>query len=326
MLIIHMSDLHFGDYIDKPTFGIRCHDFKILAALSNFITKQTFDRIFITGDVVTGGNANAFQHARDFFYGRINTPGMIIGLNLQEDSDVILAVPGNHDYYPSRIFPIISGVSGYNKYFPTCTTPYVKFVWKNMLKATVFGLDSSKGAKGSIANGKISQKELDWLAQTCDELGQGRHPNSPYSEQDYKDSFKIVLLHHHLYLPKGQKYSLFRKIKNRKEILKTFLKCDIDMIFFGHEHYHFAKYPEYRCQLDKRISRKLARDGYNVKKRLFACMASTAAQAEAEDNSLWELNLSNSSITCQRHYFDNGRFVPSAETINLNLVRTSCKP
>ena len=75
--IIHLSDTHFGSYIFKPTFITKCHDINVLTALSDFISTQEIDVIFLTGDVVTGGDDNAFQHARNFIFGKIRNKAVI---------------------------------------------------------------------------------------------------------------------------------------------------------------------------------------------------------------------------------------------------------
>ena len=318
--IIHLSDTHFGNYIFKPTFITKCHDINVLTALSDFISTQEIDVIFLTGDVVTGGDDNAFQHARNFIFGKISTPKANIGLGLNPTDERILIVPGNHDYYPATFIPFASSIEGYNKYFPEFKTPYAKFFPKNGLKITIFGLDSVRNAWGSIANGKFAEKDLNWLTETCTQLENNQYPKPVFSSKDYKESLKIVLVHHHLYLPKDRKYKYFKEVKNRKKALKIFLKCNINMIFFGHEHTHFVKYPSYDCQLDKRVKRELTARGYDIKKRFIACMASTASQANAKENSLWLLKISSSRLLCQRYYFENNSFIPSTETIQLKMA------
>jgi 3',5'-cyclic AMP phosphodiesterase CpdA len=318
--VIHFSDTHFGNYIFRPTVITKCHDFRMLKALSDFISTQEIDIIFLTGDVVTGGDDNAFQHARNFVFQKINTPQGTIGLGLNPDDSRIFIVPGNHDYYPNIYIPVASSIDKFDQYFPEFKTPYVKFFKKGHLRITIFGLDSVKNASGSIAKGRLDEKDLDWLIQTCRQLETNRYVKPVFSSQEYKESLKIVLIHHHLYLPKNRNYNYFNEIKNRKEVLKIFLKCDIKMIFYGHEHTHFVEHPSYDCQLDKRIKRELNAKGYDTKKRFIACMASTASQANAKENSLWVLKISSSSLLCQRYYFENNSFIPSTKSIQLKMA------
>jgi hypothetical protein len=123
-------------------------------------------------------------------------------------------------------------------------------------------------------------------------------PNLP-TDFDYRTSFKIALMHHHISLPYKQPPEIhFFKLKDADNVIKVFGEIGIDMILCGHQHhpYHGSV-------------------AYNMRSMRFSCAGSTTKFDESVNSFKVYSFKSFSNISMEEYWVipDAGlyRFTPS---------------
>jgi hypothetical protein len=73
------------------------------------------------------------------------------------------------------------------------------------------------------------------------------------------------------------------------DALESMLRADIDIVLFGHEHYHYVGERTYSDLIgDRRIRRRLAKQ-YQPEKRLITCMCGTTTCDDGGRNLAWRV-------------------------------------
>ena len=214
VLILHISDLHFGDRLSmslsRPDFTSEKLAEKIgLTILKKYPEKNIV--IAISGDITTRGNINKYQESL-IFLTRIKEI-------LSTDKNVeFIICPGNHDLNTSSS---PANINGFNR-FTYDLTQNSKFIfesnhsilcnifnWSFMLINTQYHLDHTYG--------------LIDMDDFSDVVIKARYPI-------------VILMHHHL-IP------IFLKnvstIRNSYPFIQECLKNDIRLILHGHVHSSF---------------------------------------------------------------------------------------
>jgi predicted phosphodiesterase len=232
--IAHISDLHIS------------RKDKILAErLDNLlknISKNKFDHIFITGDIVhnpTESNYNTVIR-------RLKKYGYF-------SRDKLSVCTGNHEIYggaehggKSYLFPTqckntdrSKRIKEFCNYFcDTFPENQVKFPYaKEIENFVIFGINSVAGwsldGNPTGSNGEITEKELALL-------------KALFTKKKYSEKIKIALIHHHFYYTSLNKDEVFSnwlyserdtmQLHNRKNIINLFSECGIKLVFHGHTH------------------------------------------------------------------------------------------
>lgn len=188
--IVHISDLHFG-----PQYLPEVGDLLITE-----IERIQPDIVVVSGDLTLWSKASEYR-ASAAWLNRIQFPKLI--------------VPGNHD------------VNWFNIYDQLVNRQrlFLHYVGQQNCRVfrrkglTIVGVDSTKSF--SIATGKISKRELDWL--------QVQLRNTP------PHHFVIVVFHHHLLPIPNTGVDLYI-LKNGKKVLKLLQDYRVDMVLSGHRH------------------------------------------------------------------------------------------
>lgn len=291
--ILHISDLHVGGDLFSPVSGLpRSHDPELFVALDGYWQTEPADYVVVTGDISTDGEATSLDSARQFLYASVQRPGTsaAIGLHLPTQGRLFL-VPGNHDRYGGRFLPISRQIENFESVFGgSFQNPgrprAAGWMESSDIRVRVLAVDSMGDAGWSVARGKVHQDDLDWL-QTV------------YREdlrKSEKCDLRLLLLHHHVALPDSRSFSRWTKLKNVNETIESMLRADIDMVMFGHEHYHYLGERTYSDLIgDRRIRRRLSKQGYELEKRLITCMCGTTTCHDGGQNLAWRVVITRRS-------------------------------
>jgi predicted MPP superfamily phosphohydrolase len=239
--IIHLSDLHIKDsQCDEVKY------FKKICQIIKNIYKDIADDtlIIITGDIVDGAKKEQFKIV-----------GPLIDL-LDQDGLTVWPLPGNHDYAPDGIIGNAKTAKRnrgdlYHSYKFVYTEKYIDEFSKNIIKNRklneicnfsypqilslnnpkiwLFGLNSTnieeidfKGGQGGIGNAQMNFLE--------EELNKVLTDNS--------DATILLLLHHHPFKLDNVSDDLWHQLVNGDALMRV-IKNKIDVLFFGHENWHF---------------------------------------------------------------------------------------
>lgn len=215
VLILHISDLHFGDNFSvsasRPDFT-----YEKLAEKISLHIKEKYQEtkivIALSGDVANKGNVNKYQESLKFLRGIENV--------LSTDKEVhFIICPGNHDLNTK---PSTSNFHDFNKFTykligtdDFCfgkehSIPYEIFNWSFILLNTQYHLDHTYGL---IDIGDFNKRVL-----------QAKHP-------------VIVLMHHNLIPIFGKKAD--DTIRNSYGFIQDCLKENVKLILHGHVHSSF---------------------------------------------------------------------------------------
>ena len=200
--LLHISDLHFG-----------AEDLKRIEAVHKLVAKTYPDLICITGDLVDWPWKKNFIKAKKF----------IDSLDVPPEFKFI--VPGNHD-----TFFRAPNLRRFCKVFKT-PTEYRQHVAIDNIDVCIFGIDSTCFAIREFNNtGKFSRRSQRALKQAIEDL------SKELGEEDYKESAKIFLIHHHPLPTNSPKAEGMLYFKNSGIFLDTATKEGIDLILHGHRH------------------------------------------------------------------------------------------
>jgi 3',5'-cyclic AMP phosphodiesterase CpdA len=250
--ILHISDMHFGRRLKsaesgfgRRMLGISEHSYPLCVSLSNEVMKLrkkygTALIVAVTGDQTTSSNAAAHEVAANFLKGRCYVSSRVqVGLNLQEDGHI---VPGNHDMFLTSPLTQRSRREVYAHYFPSNFPTWTVCAHGSGF-ATVFCLDSNLVSGFNPFNfrnlnkhGEVGVRQRSDLLVLREYLSAATTPTVP-AGYNYDDSFKVVLLHHHLVKLKNGKGG--SQLKDHKDLIQVLENMGIDLVLCGHEHVPF---------------------------------------------------------------------------------------
>jgi predicted phosphodiesterase len=307
IVILHLSDLHFGSYLQgvRPTgkwsLFAPSHDFNLLQGMEVRIPDICLkfnDRLIIvvTGDLTTAAELPAYEavnnYLRDYpFYS--NT--LRVGLKLHEFSDRFFVVPGNHDvwFYPPRIARRWERRSNrrmeYSKYFPDLPQAYPLLV--NGHSVTIYTIDTNcvRGLNpcnfmNALGAGQVGPDQIAYLQVLHNSL---LHNNSKIPEGfDYRNSLKVALMHHHLQVPSTIPNNLEQKLLQLRDAptVKELL-CDfgVHIVLCGHQHFPY-QLPDLKSSCNPAHS-------------IFLSCAGSASQIGCDRNSFFVYEISRDDTT-----------------------------
>lgn len=282
--IAHLSDLHLvGDITEEGRSlaikGPKTHSYAKIEALSTAIfeieeLKNTaIDLFVVTGDVTTDGSIESLKTALEFIEERDiyrYTPARRIlrGLGASRSSRIV--VPGNHDRYAGRLWPLPQQVSNKaleDAFQSPSNYPYA-VAFKNPdidspLGLLFFVFDSTLVQAGrqdylnKLARGRIDKGECQHLLEMSAEIkrtGKVLATDGNLTNIDYDRAIKIAVLHHHPVLPQRlteANMSAYARVKRRllsgltlmenaDIFVDACVKAEIDFVLFGHQHEDYS--------------------------------------------------------------------------------------
>jgi 3',5'-cyclic AMP phosphodiesterase CpdA len=296
---IHLSDLHiFGGQSQRNSN--HKHSIPHMKGIQKIVEKEShnLDRLIISGDISHYGDEDNLLKAKQWIYSSMeigNDEKISLGLK-EEDQDKIKLVPGNHDAWnsKSKIGKTIDirqkSLENFNYSFrrnnkdviPSKDGYYYDWIQKNDKGIFFIFLDSSfigdtqiekenpdLRVFDKIAKGKFSKEQAEKVLMLYDKgmTGKLKIPNnSKYIDKNvFAKSLKIVVMHHYLFEPAGQKRELLLQIKETESVFRNFALADIDLLMCGHKHYAEVKDHLYLHHFNKRAK---ARYIFNYFRRL----------------------------------------------------------
>lgn len=241
MRIAHISDLHIS--ASHKRTNIRNTKY-----LLNYIAKNSFDHLIITGDVTDNATSKDFDILRNL----LDRAGLL-------DNDKLTMVIGNHDIFggvqkPEDIFnfPGKCLYTNYKQKVLDFHTNFIEAFWntyhpieneifpfvKDLGEIILIGLNSvdhySKIKNPFASNGRISKKQYEGLDRI-------------FSMEEYKHKVKIVCVHHHFYkeplcnsnpnlslLERIEKQTM--KLRGKKRFFNLLNNNDVKLVLHGHLH------------------------------------------------------------------------------------------
>jgi len=295
-VFIHLSDLHFGEplyvkkrfrkrkvwkdkYKKQKSFLSELEQYRWLYPHNGWVLdclsidlhdKSKFSKIdglFVTGDITTYGDSDSFKNAYKYLTGKYcHEAFKPEELNLEINN--LFCIPGNHDTYNDKYnFKKKHRLTSYRNVFsqhypPYLTKPFeVKGKGGLIKKFVIIGLDTTRHEWKHFADGAIGEEQFRQLKY---------YVNRVKNENDYKDSYKIVLLHHHPFPIPGETPSHWTQLFDASSLIPMLQDGNIDMILHGHEHVPFACIVQY--------------PGFKGEKPLVICGAGTATQMESHNS------------------------------------------
>jgi len=284
--ILHISDLHVAGDLFSPVSGLtRSHDPDLFVALDRYWQTQPADYVVATGDISTDGQVKSLEAAKQFLHASTPHPGTSAAVGFRLPSrDKLFMVPGNHDRYGGRFLPINRQITNFETVFGgSFQNPgrprAAGWMKTSDLRLRVLAIDSMGAAGwGSVAKGKVHEDDLAWLQAVYQEDTRNKE----------ECDLRLLLLHHHVAIPDGRRYSRWTKLKNVADAIESMLRADIDVVMFGHEHYHYLGERTYSDLIgDRRVRRRLSKEGYELEKRLITCMCGTTTCNDGGPNLAW---------------------------------------
>ncbi len=140
MIILHLSDLHFG-----------AEDPPLVEKLASVVAEISPDLIIASGDFTQRGSRREFKAAREFF-ARLQKPW--------------IAVPGNHDV--PRLNPLLRVFNPFHLY-RSYISPKLDFTWENdVVKIVCLNTARSFFLKDwNWASGSVNARQLDFLKENA---------------------------------------------------------------------------------------------------------------------------------------------------------------
>ncbi|MCE9500860.1 MAG: metallophosphoesterase [Leptospira sp.] len=224
MKLFHISDLHFP--VSLPFLSLRGKMFpgylnytfrrkgkypeELYNSLVQTIRSNDYDCLVISGDLTNVSHEKEFAAARKKLEPLLN--------------EKVFMIPGNHDRYVrepegrERLFEKYFGeFSG--KPISGNDLKYIRY--KKVKGVSLFGWDSNSPRGFGSANGFV-QSEV--IAETKKFLGQNQI-------KDY-----ILVCHHPVWNPPGEKESIYHKMDNREEVVRSLLSNPPVVYLHGHVH------------------------------------------------------------------------------------------
>jgi 3',5'-cyclic AMP phosphodiesterase CpdA len=239
--IIHLSDLHIGWNKDEELEKLR----EICEILKTKYGDNKEDTvIIITGDIANDSKPYQFASA-----------GSILN-DLEDFGFLLWPLPGNHDYAPSGMIEnakksIAQWIKGKRVYVFKYIYSFIKSFEDNILSKrknakmqafkypqsfqlsnpniTFIGLNSVNAEEEDFrcAQGKIGTKQLDSLDQIFADI-----------TNKHSSDIVVVALHHHPMRLAGISDRRWHQLTDGDKLLEA-LDNKVDILLFGHEHWHF---------------------------------------------------------------------------------------
>jgi hypothetical protein len=280
--LAHISDLHFspGAYRD----GSHQHSISRLKGIQRLLSNIDIDRLIVSGDVTNDGDAESLLRAHSWLFGKFPIDGNEeIGMGLAPDK--VGVIPGNHDAYNDDSAGAISLLDCWQKSLSNYNDIFVnhKFVYPESSRYdwiqkdgrgiflvyvdTSFVGDPELEKKGDyrslltriskIARGKFrreqSEQILEWFQLGI--KGKLQHPTGTpefIPGQLFAESLKILVAHHYLFEPRGQKVERLLHLTHAKSIFVNIASADFDIYLCGHKHIHDLAPSTYGKHLDRK--------------------------------------------------------------------------
>jgi len=266
ILIYHLSDLHFGPYLEgvsgegEWSSFFAPHSFLLLQGMEialEFwnVIKNDKDRLMVavTGDLTTTAEPPAYHNANNYLRDHpfVSTK-LQVGLRLQEITDRIFFVPGNHDiWFYGNWFTRWKRFSDrrklYMKYFGE-TIPNVYPLLINGISVTVFTIDTNRVEKFNFINfknvlgkGEVGKAQIADIQTLHLNLLHDTSIDVP-SGYDYPSSLKIALMHHHLSVPKDvprDTQESILELKDTDPVLNLLSEIGVQLVLCGHQHFPY---------------------------------------------------------------------------------------
>ncbi|MCP4261612.1 MAG: metallophosphoesterase [Planctomycetes bacterium] len=297
--IIHLSDLHIGNWVEFPQKTIEeDHLKKWVQHIGESYQSDPKPIILITGDLIHDGDPKQYRDAKSLL------------MPLIESGFIVWPIPGNHDY--GRLgnhakkgrFKYFKGTffGRDNPHYPheNVTYPQIKQI-KKIGGHWLIGLNSMKGELGFtdkwLADGELGEKQL------RNTIGVLKDLNKRTPEEKEKEKVILFLHHHpfifphHNFLKKGIE-KIGHYLKDGEEFMEKITGL-VDILLFGHEHEHinFSKTPlskRYKipyilsCGKSTAVSSEFLVNKKNIKKQ--------PTESEQEGLLAWEINIDAGKI------------------------------
>lgn len=241
--IAHISDLHIASepnrvnrifdgsseyiYKDSKKSLLKPTSYKprSLARILEYINKEKFNYILLTGDIATTGQRQDLNISYDMLTGKQQIKDSIFGITFKEHNKLLL-LPGNHDRYKKLFRP---AGKNFNQIY--------KSYWKNdevntkiiidahgnkiaLIQIDFSLADNSKNPKQWLGNGKVYKTTLKKIRDVVIEI-----------KKEY-ENIEILCATH--FAPSCSDSSL--ALINEEKFIKLLNKYDIKHIFCGHTH------------------------------------------------------------------------------------------
>jgi 3',5'-cyclic-AMP phosphodiesterase len=203
MRFVQISDLHIGGLFKQDAFDIMVNEI-------NDDLKP--DVIIISGDLTDDGLIFQFEQARNEIK-KLKCNNLII-------------FPGNHDYRHT-------GYLLFKKFFPIAGSDGPKvYEYKNegnnyqTVVLTTIGT-----AIPDRDEGEVGHRQNLWLNNILK-----KYDNNYQHNNDNRQIYKIVAMHHHLIAIPDTGYTNVVGISDAGDVLRTCLKNNVDLVICGHKH------------------------------------------------------------------------------------------
>jgi len=264
IVILHLSDLHFGPYLqgvskigEWSSFAAP-HNFNLLQGMETKVTeifRKHKERLIVvvTGDMTTAAEPPAYESVNNYLRDNPFVSSKLrVGLELQEIENKMYVVPGNHDIWLygnwfSRWKRYTYRKDQYFKYFPE-QLPNAYPLLINGISLTIYTIDTNRvggfnpfNFKNVLGKGEVGKQQMGEIQVLHNNLRNGTFQNIPEGF-DYNASLKVALMHHHLELPSNIPNDVEQKLlklDDAKSILTLLCEIGVHIILCGHQHFPY---------------------------------------------------------------------------------------
>jgi len=228
MRIAHLSDLHIldlknvgpRDFLGRRLVGSvnlltrrrGAHSTGIFERLLEDLIEQNPDHSVITGDLSNLALESEFERVAAY-------------LRLLWGYERLSVIPGNHDYYtPEAVHDRRFEKTFYPYMFPEFSDLDAEFYpyGKRLGSVSIFGLCSAVLPPVGFAWGEVKQPQMMRFVQLV-------------HEPRFRNTFKIVLVHHHFHERRGLG-EFTATMQRRDELADLLLENGVDLVLHGHDH------------------------------------------------------------------------------------------
>ncbi len=232
--LAHISDIHlstkelewqFRDYLNKRFAGWINHRWlgrrfrfrhseMVLQSLFAELPERNLDHVIFSGDATALG-----------FESELRLAAGIMGVD-NEDAIPGIAVPGNHDYATkpaaaSGLFEKVFAPWQQGERIDDFPYPFAQRVGEVWL----IGVNSSSGNRWAWdATGRVGSEQAERLRQLLANLDSGP---------------RIIVTHYPVCLKSGRNESIFRKLRDAKQIVEVVSQGDASLWLHGHRHHGY---------------------------------------------------------------------------------------
>jgi len=264
IVILHLSDLHFGLYlqgvskIGEWSKFAAPHDFNLLQGMETKVIEifQKYKErliVAVTGDMTTAAEPPAYESVNNYLRDNPFVSSRLrVGLELYGIPNGIYVVPGNHDVWLygnffTRWKRYKNRKDQYFKYFPDqLPNAYPLLIDKTSL--TIYTIDTNRVAgfnplnvNNVLGRGEVGKEQIGEIQTLHNNLRSGTFQDIP-KDFDYSSSLKIALMHHHLELPPNTPDSIEQKIMRLKDaspVLNLLSEIGVHIVLCGHQHFPY---------------------------------------------------------------------------------------